>query len=54
MEIYENDYNKIKSNLCGYSFSDNQTKNAINDVYKNTGYIMDPHAAIGYLGCKSI
>lgn len=52
MEIYENDYNKIKSNLCGYSFSDNQTKNAINDVYKNTGYIMDPHAAIGYLGCK--
>ena len=29
MEIYENDYNKIKSNLCGYSFLDNQTKNAI-------------------------
>ena len=52
MEIYENDYNKIKSNLCGYSFLDNQTKNAITDVYKNTGYVMDPHAAIGYLGCK--
>ena len=52
MEIYENDYKKIKSNLCGYSFLDNQTKNAITDVYKNTGYVMDPHAAIGYLGCK--
>jgi threonine synthase len=52
IEIYENDYNKIKSNLCGYSFLDNQTKNAITDVYKNTGYVMDPHAAIGYLGCK--
>jgi threonine synthase len=52
MEIYENDYNKIKSNLCGYSFLDNQTKNAITDVYKNTGYVLDPHAAIGYLGCK--
>jgi len=52
MEIYENDYNKIKSNLCGFSFSDNQTKNAITDVYKNTGYVMDPHAAIGFLGCK--
>ena len=52
IEIYKNDYNKIKSNLCGYSFLDNQTKNAITDVYKNTGYVMDPHAAIGYLGCK--
>ena len=49
-EIYRQDFNEIKENLVSYSFSDVQTKAAMKNVFKKTGYIMDPHGAVGYLG----
>ena len=51
-EIYGHDFNKIKQNLSSYSFSDVLTKEAMLKVYSETGYIMDPHGAVGYLGLK--
>ncbi len=51
-EIYKHDFNKIKENLSSYSFSDALTKEAMQKVYNESGYIMDPHGAVGYLGLK--
>ncbi len=51
-EIYKNDFDLIKDNVSSYSFSDDQTREAMLKVYKDTGYIMDPHGAVGYLGLK--
>ncbi len=51
-EIYKHDFNKIKENLSSYSFSDALTKEAMLKVYNESGYIMDPHGAVGYLGLK--
>ena len=51
-EIYKHDFNKIKENLSSYSFSDTVTKEAMLKVYSESGYIMDPHGAVGYLGLK--
>jgi threonine synthase len=51
-EIYKHDFNKIKENLSSYSFSDALTKEAMLKVYSESGYIMDPHGAVGYLGLK--
>lgn len=51
-EIYKHDFNKIKENLVSFSFSDDETKTAMRKVFKETGYIMDPHGAVGYLGLK--
>jgi len=51
--IYNNDFNSLKSNLSSYSFSDKETKDAMIEVYNSTGYIVDPHGAVGYLGSKS-
>ena len=51
-EIYDNDFELIKENLSSYSFSDDQTKEAMLKVYKELDYIMDPHGAVGYLGLK--
>ena len=51
--IYNNDFESLKSNLSSYSFSDKETKEALNEIYKTTGYIADPHGAVGYLGSKS-
>lgn len=39
----------MKSKLWGVSFTDDQTRQAIKRVYQNSGYILDPHTAVGYL-----
>ena len=52
-KIFNNDIQKIKKIIKAYSFNDNQTREAIKDVYNRNNYLMDPHSAIGYLGIKS-
>ena len=51
--LHNNDINTLKSNLSSYSFSDDETKTALDKIYSNSGYIADPHGAVGYLGAKA-
>ena len=51
-KIYNNDLDNLKADLHSYSFNDTETKEAMLKLYKNCGYIADPHGAVGYLGCK--
>jgi len=50
--LYNNDFDRLSQNLSSYTFDDDSTKKAMQDVYKKTGYVMDPHGAVGYLGLK--
>lgn len=52
MDLYYNDLNQIKADVTGYRFSDEETKQAMREVYKTSNYILDPHGAVGYLGLK--
>lgn len=52
LQLYDNDRNKMISDITGYSFSDQFTKLAMREVYKNSNYILDPHGAVGYLGLQ--
>lgn len=52
-EIHKNNFEALKSNLSSYSFSDEETKEALKELYTDLKYIADPHGAVGYLGCKS-
>lgn len=52
LALHENDYTKLKANVSGAYFSDTQTRGAIKSVFEQTGYIMCPHTAVGYLGMK--
>lgn len=52
-KLHDNNFEALKNNLTAYSFSDEQTKEALLAIYKGSGYIADPHGAVGYLGCKS-
>jgi threonine synthase len=51
-EIYDNDFEKLRADLSSYSFTDEQTKEAMSMIYDNSGYVTDPHGAVGYLGLK--
>jgi threonine synthase len=52
-EIYKNNFEHLKDNLSSYSFTDEETRNALLEIYDNYNYVADPHGAVGYLGCKS-
>jgi len=52
-EIYKNNFDILKENLSSYSFTDDETREAMREVYNNYNYVADPHGAVGYLGCKS-
>lgn len=52
-EIYKNKFETLKNNMSSYSFSDEETKAAMLEIYQNHKYVADPHGAVGYLGCKA-
>lgn len=51
-QIYNNDFEKLSADLSSYSFTDEQTLEAMSLIYKNSDYVTDPHGAVGYLGLK--
>jgi len=51
-QLYQNNLETLQNNLSSYSFSDTATKQIMQEVYAKTGYLMDPHGAVGYLGLK--
>ncbi|NNE03039.1 MAG: pyridoxal-phosphate dependent enzyme, partial [Eudoraea sp.] len=53
LEIYKNNFEELQKNLSAYSFTDKETKAAMLSIYNTTGYIADPHGAVGYLGLKA-
>lgn len=51
--LYENNVDKIREDVEGYYFTDEQTKEALAKVYAESNYIMCPHTAVAYLGLKA-
>ena len=51
-KLHNNDFEKLKNNLHSYSFTDDETREGMNHLFKECNYTSDPHGAIGYLGIK--
>jgi len=51
-DLYGSEWEKMKQDIEGYSFSDAQTRDAIKEVHDKYGYVIDPHGAVGYLALK--
>ena len=51
-KLFNNDLEALSQKLSSYSYSDEETKAAMQKIYAETGYIADPHGAVGYLGLK--
>lgn len=52
-ELHNNSFSQLENNLKSYSFSDEDTIDAIKELFTDFNYISDPHGAIGFLGCKN-
>lgn len=53
LDMFDHDRTRMAEEITGMAFTDEQTRAAMREVYEDTGYIMDPHGAVGYLGLKN-
>jgi len=51
-ELYNNDLKAFEKDFSSYSYTDEETLEALKNIYKVDGYIAEPHGAVGYLGLK--
>ena len=47
--LYPNDLGQLRRDVACVSVSDDQTRACIEEVYHRTGYVLDPHTAVGLL-----
>lgn len=52
ISLYNNDYDAICKDISGGTFDDRQIAEAVKRVYGETGYLLDPHGACGYLALE--
>ena len=48
LDLYDHSYEAIKADISGYSCSDATIRETIAEVYRSSGYLLDPHGAVGY------
>lgn len=51
-ELYNNDLSEFEKDFSSYTYTDEETKFAMKNIFTNSGYIAEPHGAVGYLGLK--
>jgi threonine synthase len=52
MELFDNDHQRFCRSIYACAFTDEQTLAVIDKVYQKTGYLMDPHGAVAYMGAR--
>jgi threonine synthase len=52
LDLFQQSHEQMTSEISGYHFSDDETKRAMQHVYHEFNYVLDPHGAVGYLGLK--
>lgn len=51
--LYGDDLGRLRSDVEGSAHTDAETRRCIADVVDRTGYVLDPHSAVGYLGLRA-
>ena len=48
LQIFKNNIPKLRELMSAASITDEETASAVKNVYEETGYVLDPHAAVAY------
>ncbi|HMJ48470.1 MAG TPA: threonine synthase [Ferruginibacter sp.] len=48
LELFKGDIKALKGVVTAYSIKDDETRNTIKAVYRESKYLLDPHGAVGY------
>ncbi len=52
--LYDNDLERMRQDIAGAAFDDARVVAEIGTVFRNTGYLLDPHGAIAWLGLQQV
>ena len=47
-DLYNKEYEAIRADISGATYTDEQIADTMREVYRQTGYVCDPHGACGY------
>ena len=53
LALYDENVARLHKDLIGSVHGDDETRGCITGVYRTTGYVLDPHSAVGYLGLEA-
>ena len=53
LALYDGDVDRLRADVIGSVHDDDETRDCIAQVYRRTGYVLDPHSAVGYLGVEA-
>lgn len=52
LDMYGNEHSAICADMAAYRYDDNEIRDAIKRVFEQTGYLLDPHGACGYMALE--
>ena len=52
LDLYEGDLVAMRADVRGSRHTDDETRDAIRNVWEGTGRVLDPHTAVGLLGAR--
>jgi threonine synthase len=52
LDLFQGDFDRLSREIVGYSFTDDETQEAMQKMFLKNDYVMDPHGAVAYLGLK--
>ncbi|MEQ1796886.1 MAG: threonine synthase [Lacibacter sp.] len=52
LELFHQQSPQLKETLSSVSISDDETRRTMKQVFDETGYVLDPHGAVGYLALE--
>lgn len=52
IELYDGDIGRIREDISSTSYSDESTRDGIEEIFEKYNYVIDPHGAVGYKALK--
>lgn len=52
-ELFGNDWSAMTEVITGFAFDDQETRQAMVEVYQKYDYVIDPHGAVGFLASEA-
>ncbi|MFT6181912.1 MAG: threonine synthase [Akkermansiaceae bacterium] len=51
--IFGNEWELMKSRIVGFAYGDKVTRETIRRIHEETGYVLEPHGAVGWLAAEA-
>ena len=53
LDLYTHSHSKMVADICAYSYTDDEIRASIKNTYRETGYLLDPHGATGFMASEA-